>query len=280
MQTPSSTAYQHRPLSKILAPLPDVAGEPTPTPKGADGTPKKIEPDQVPEKYKDKSLAQVIDMHQNAEKELGRTRNEIGQYRGLVQDLSQLRRSPEQEPEKLEEIDVSGDELLESPVETIRRVVKQDLAAFAAKADERDLSTTVAVENDRLLRDHPDLNTVVGSEDFQEFAARTPGRQQDFNTAAQGEGLDQVRAARRLLEDYEDFNQAIAGKSQQTPVDKARKVATESGTGAAPPPAGNTDQIYEADVIKLIASDVAKYRSPSYQAELVKAIREGRFVKN
>jgi hypothetical protein len=37
--------------------------------------------------------------------------------------------------------------------------------------------------------------------------------------------------------------------------------------------------VYESDVLKLIQSDPEKYRSPTFQRELAKAIRENRYVK-
>lgn len=274
-----TSAFQHRPLSKILAPA--AGGDVAPTPAGAaanDSATTSVAP--VPDKYKDKTTAQVIEMHQNAEKELGRSRSEVGQYRGLVQDLSQLRRSEPVKPDEQEPLDVSGDDLLESPVDIIRKVVKQDLDALNVKAEERETANLVTLENQRLVTDFTDLDAIVGSEAFHEFANRTSGRREDFNTAAQGEGIAQVRAARRLLEDYQDFTEVTKPVTQtQQSVHAAKQVATESGTGIQPAP-DTGDKIYEADVIKLIASDPEKYRSPSFQKDLVAAIREGRFVKN
>ena len=93
-------------------------------------------------------------------------------------------------------------------------------------------------------------------------------------------GLAQVRAARRLLEDYNDFQEAVKPEEApaETPVERAKKVATESGGGSGP--ISSKAQVLESDVIALINSDPTKYRSPSYQKELLAAIKEGRFVKN
>jgi len=40
--------------------------------------------DSIPEKYRGKSPEEIIEMHVNAERELGRARNEVGHYRNLV----------------------------------------------------------------------------------------------------------------------------------------------------------------------------------------------------
>ena len=273
------TAYRHRPMSEILAPAPETK-EKVETSKGAAEPKTEDKEPTIPEKYKGKSTAQVIEMHQNAEQELGRVRNEVGTYRGLVQDLSALQRKPlDSETADQEPVDVSGDDLIAQPVETIRKVIKQDLDKLRTESAENALAVQLRTENQALVTEFGDIDAVVGTEDFRQFATRTSGRQEDFNVAATGTGLEQVRAARRLLEDYNDFNAALKAndKTPDSPTEAARKVATE-GSG----PSGSVsakEQILEFDVIELIISNQAKYRSPSYQKELLAAIKEGRYVK-
>ncbi len=274
------TAYRHKPMSEILAPAAEPEAQVlTPEQVRAEAA---VAEQALPDKYKDKTVAQVAEMHLNAEAELGRVRNENSTYRGLVQDLSSLQRTPtEPQPEVQEQIDVSGDDLIENPVDSVRKIVKQDLDAYQRKADNAVLEQQVKTEGLALLKDFGNIDAIVATEDFQKFAIRTPSRQADFNVAASGAGLDQVRAARRLLEDFQDFNAVTnptdADKPALTPVEVAKQVQTE-GTG----PAGSIStrpQIFEADVIKMINDNPAKYRSPSFQAELTSAIKENRFVK-
>jgi hypothetical protein len=234
----------------------------------------------LPEKYRGKTAEEIAEMHMNSEKRLGQIQNELGNMRGLVSDLAQVQRPVESQTEVQETIDVSGDDLISNPVETIRKVVQQDLNAVRAEQDELLRQRQVEQETQALLSEYGDVQTITSSQEFQEFATRTPSRQADLNTAAQGEGLDQVHAARRLLENWKDFQQSLApqnGDPAPTPVEQARAVANE-GTGASGKVVSK-DAVYEADVIALIQSDPAKYRSPSFQAELLAAIKEGRFVK-
>lgn len=292
-------AYQHRPLSSILAPTPAPKDEGSNTDQPRDpSTGQFVSPEpqqqevanELPEKYQGKTAAEIAEMHMNAEKELGRVRNEVGTYRGLVNDLTALQRKPT-EPQTVsqEKIDVSGDELLTDPAGAIDKVVTRRLSERDAADAARRADDEFTVEGQRLMADYPNLDTIVASREFQEFAARTPSRQRDFVTAAQGEGLEQVRAARRLLEDFNDFSsseQPAPSAEPSTPapaaapqpgVAEARAVANE---GAGPAGAVSTKPLmYEADVINLIHTDRAKYNSPSFQAELMEAIREGRYVK-
>lgn len=277
---PVQTAYQHRPLSKILAP----AAEPALETKSGDTPPvvpveKPVE-DTLPEKYQGKTVAQVAEMHLNAEKELGRVRNEVGTYRGLVSDLSALQRTaPASEPAE-QELEVSGDDLINDPVGTVRRIVKRDFDAQQVQAEESAATRQVEIEGAALLQSYPDLNATVASPEFRDFAIRTPTRQADFQTASTGEGVSQVRAARRLLEDFNDFQTQLSSTPSEpaaTPLEVAKQVTTEGGGPSGP--ISTKPQIYEADVIELINTNVEKYRSPSYQTDLIAAIKEGRFVK-
>jgi hypothetical protein len=272
-------------MSKILAPQadpasqkPENAGEPAPD----TGKPAPVPEDTLPEKYRGKTVEEVAEMHRNAEQELGRTRNELHSTRGLVKDLSQLNRTaPEAQPAPQVDVELSGDDLISDPVGSIRKVVQQETAQLKQETAEKNEQTRVHTEATALESEFGDVAAIVQSPEFREFAGRTVSRQMDMQTAANGEGLDQVRAARRLLEDFTDFQkQANPDKTPapKTPVEQAKAVATEGAGGGGP--ISSKPQVFESDVIALINSDPAKYRSPSFQAELMSAIKEGRFVKN
>lgn len=274
------TAYKGRSMSQILGHAAgDTSGAKTGEPAA---TPEEQKP-AIPEKYQGKTIEDVIEMHRNAESRLGSMANEVGSLRGLVSDLSSIQRPPvKSEPAEQETVDVSGDDVLADPVSAVRKIVKQDFDKLETKSRQREADELVRLENEALLSKWADVDAIVTSPEFIEFTQRTDSRKQDLETAARGEGIQQVRAARRLLEDFDDFNAAARPDVTQTPAQKAvtaaKKVATEgSHTGA---PISTKPSIHESDVIALIQSDPAKYRSPSYQRELLSAIKEGRFVKN
>lgn len=261
-------------MSKILAPAPD-ANAAAEQARVASTAPI-AQP--IPDKYIGKTVEDVIEMHRNAESALGRVNNEVGTLRGLVTDLSQLKRTAEAPVPVVEPMTVSGDDLLADPVAAVRSIVKPELDRLENER-RNDVQVSEAERGSQaLIRDFGDVGAIVSTEAFQTFASRTAGRQADYQTAASGSGLDQVRAARRLLEDFADFNSSTHPTKEPSNVDRARAVSTEGGhTGA---PISTKPQIFEADVIALIQSDPTRYRSPSYQTELLSAIREGRFVKN
>lgn len=275
----SNIAYRRRPLSEILAPAaePQAEGQ-TETRKESAPEPKQEQPD-LPDKYRGKSPQEIAEMHMNAEKRLGQLQNEVGQLRGLVTDLSTLQRKP-QESQTAEQVEVSRDEFLDDPKEAVNKVLSHELGKRDKQAEMAAAEAQLNAELSALTQNW-DVEAIVTTEEFQKFASRTPSRQQDLMTAANGEGLAQVRAARRLLEDYDDFiaekKSRESAEEKESPVQKAKRVATERGSSNAP--ISGKPKIYEADVIQLINDDPMKYRSPSFQKELLEAIKEGRFVK-
>lgn len=281
-----TTAITPRPMSEILVAQPEPVNKDakvSPAAPPTDTAPS--EPTTLPEKYTGKTVAEVADMHTNAEKELGRVRNELGVQRGLVQSLSQINREPPPAPAVApqDEVTITGDQLISDPVGSVQAIIQPALEAERKRNDSAAADTILGTEAKALETDFGDYSQTVASEAFQKFATRTPSRQRDFTVAATGSGLDQVRAARRLLEDFTDFQlQLNPPTTDEVPandlVAAARAVSTEAGQSTASISA--KPQIFESEVVALINSDPLRYRSPSYQTELALAIKEGRFVKN
>lgn len=279
------TAYQHRPLSTILAQPAGEKAEAQTSEQPRDEHGRFVAAEEpkdtpaLPEKYRGKSVEQVVEMHQNSEKRLGQLQNEVGQLRGLVQDLAQVQRAAPPATDVVKDVDLSSDELISDPVGAIKKVVQSVQAPTTEPEPAADPLDSLDLHNETqaLFQDYPDMEVILSDPAFSEYVNRTPSRLADQSLAADPDaGVDAVRAARRLLEGYKDIQSLTSAASQPDPVAAARKVANESGHERAVIP---KDVIYETDVIALIQSDPDKYRSPSFQAELTSAIREGRFIK-
>ncbi len=267
--------YRHKPLSQIIAGA--QAGERKAEPTTEAPQAEAGQNSELPPEYQGKTPEQLVEMVKASQAQIGRQANELGQLRGLVSDLAQVQRAPTpQAPEP--EIELSRDDFDADPVGTIRKVVQPELEKVQAETSASRQNTDVALANQQLYADHPDLEQVVGSQEFQEFAGRTISRQMDLQAASNGEGLDQVNAARRLVENFKDFQSQKAPSGQEKPDPVA---AAKAAANQGPAPAGRVSSdevIYESDVIKMITEDPAKYRSPSFQATLKKAIKNGNFV--
>lgn len=236
---------------------------------------------EVPEKYRGKSVDDVIDMHRNAERRLGELQNEVGSLRGLIRDLSVLQQpvatpeSPEQET-----LEITGDDLLRDPAGTVRKVVQHDSAKAEYKRNLDSQEAELSKAQASFMADFADAKEITASEEFQAFAARTPSRQADMQIAAFGTGMEQVRAARRLLEDYKDFQASTAKPAAPSAEEKALAAAKAASTEAGNANGGTRIEkeiLTQSEMVDLINKDPAKWRSPSTQAALIQAIKEGRY---
>lgn len=236
---------------------------------------------QLPEKYRGKTLEQLVEMHQATERELGSSRSAEGTWRSLVDDLITTKRSsdlakaePDDSPDP-----ITSDALLTDPQGVIDRAVQRQLNKALKPVTERVATTELDVARERFVADFPDFVEVASSEDFKAWVAKSQIRSEDALRAAKQD----LRAARRLMEDFRDARPskpetkvAVETKTEKpTGVEGARASATEGKSGGGD--VVHTGEIlYKTDVLKLINTDPDKYRSDAYQKKLRLAIKEKR----
>jgi len=257
---------------------PQEAITPAPAESAEASTPEATTPD----KYAGKTVEQVIEMHQNLEKEYGRQANEVGTYRELVSSLTDAKRATDLPNVDTTEtpVEVTSDDLFDNPGEAIASVVKSVLKDELTPLRDSQAKQEAASQLQVLFAEHPDAETIGNDPKFVEFVERTPSRIADAQSWVDSRDIN---AARRLLEDYKDFSgTAMTTGTPETPaasdanIEEARKSATESGRGGAGAEAGKKI-FYRDEVTALIRKNPEKYRSDRFQKELRSAIEEGRF---
>lgn len=278
-----SNAFSRRSMRDFLVPDAGQDGK-APTSEEPVEDSQEAAADDLPAKYKGKSVSEIVEMHRNAEKRLGEIQNELGVTRGLVSDLASIQRSqpaPSTEDQD-EQIELTSDDLLRDPVAGITKIVSAQTRQADLKRQEDVLASQVTAETNSLYSDYPDLESVISTPEFVEWAKRKPSRVADFQTAATAEGIEQVRAARRLLDNYSDLVDSTPSeepaKKKPTPVEKARQASNESGNTNQQVATGEV--FYQDEVVDLIRTNPGKWRSPTFQKEFKKAVAEGRYVSN
>ena len=114
---------------------------------------KSVEPasSELPEKYRGKSLDDIIRMHQEAEKLIGKQAQEVGEVRKLADELIKQNLGGKQQAVKEEEPEV---DFFENPQKAVQKTVEKHpdvLAARQAAAELRKMQT-----QQRLVQVHPD----------------------------------------------------------------------------------------------------------------------------
>ena len=219
--------------------------------------------EEIPEKYQGKSVADIVRMHQEAEKLLGRQSSEVGELRKVVDSYIQTQLSNEA-PETEEEIDFFDD-----PKEAVRRAV--DNHPKIKEAEQMSMQYRQADTVNKLTAEFPDFVQTVQDSGFQEWIKASKIRTQLYQQADQQFDYD---SAKELLSTWNERQQSV--KQTAEAEKKSRKDAVkEASTGNVRGTGETSKKIYRrSDIIKLMKTDPDRYQALS--DEIMTAYREGR----
>lgn len=221
------------------------------------------EPPKIPEKYSGKSLEDIVHMHQEAEKLIGRQAQEVGEVRRLADELLKQKISQNTQPVE-EEID-----FFENPKKAVQRAVDTHpdiLAAREAAVNMRAMQT-----QNMLTKKHPDFGDVVRDSEFVGWVNSSPMRKQMYALA---DSQFNYEAADELLS---TFKQLRGSKAQQSK-DAGTQMRQQNLKAAAVDTGGSgesSQKVYRrADLIRLRMTDPTRYEA--LEPEIMAAYASGR----
>jgi hypothetical protein len=180
--------------------------------------------DELPEKYRGKSLKDIIAMHQNAESELGRKNNEVGVIRKLADELIGVRATERQANQPAPRKPLTTDELLDDPENKILEVVREATERSVRAQEERVDRMEASLQVQAFERKYPGFQDTMQSQDFGSWLqGGSDYRKRLALRAADGD----FGAADELFGLYNEQTSSRAAQGNQPP---ARQ---ESGTAAA-----------------------------------------------
>jgi len=240
----------------------------TETPQEVEEQPQEPE---LPEKYRGKSVEDLVQMHQELEKFSGKQSTEVGELRKVVDDYIQTQLSTQQAPQQQQHYDDEDDvDFFVDPKSAVSRAIDNHPRIKEAQEYTQQAKKQAALA--QLRQQHPDMEAVLQDPKFAEWIKGSKIRTQLFVQADQMYDYD---AANELFTLWKDRNQVV---QQTVQAEKAaRKNAVKSAnTGNARGTAeGSRKKVYRrADIIKLMRTDPERYQSLS--DELLKAYAEGR----
>jgi hypothetical protein len=222
---------------------------------------------EVPEKYKGKTAEDIIKMHQEAEKLIGKQAQEVGEVRKLADELlkQSLASNKTQHIEPQEpEID-----FFEDPKKAIQKELSSHPDVIAAR--EAALQFKKMQIQQKLNSDHPDFTQVVQDPEFVNWVKSSPVR---MGLYAKADAEYDYDSANELLS---TFKQIKSVKAQETKV--AGEAARQTAMKAAGVDVGGTGEsskkVYRrADLIRLRMTDPARYEALA--DDIMRAYAEGR----
>ena len=227
-----------------------------------------IEPasDDIPDKYRGKQLSDIIKMHQEAEKLIGKQAQEVGEVRKLADELIKQNLAGKSQPIKEEEPEV---DFFENPQAAVRKTVDTHPDVLAARQAAQEFKK-MQIQS-KLAQEHPDFGQIVQDSDFVNWVKSSPVR---IGLYAKADGEYDYDSANELLTTYKQLKGI---KAKQT--NEAGETQRKSNLKAASVDVGGTGEsgkrVYRrADLIRLKMQDPARYDALS--DEIMSAYAEGR----
>jgi hypothetical protein len=220
----------------------------------------------IPDKYRGKELSDIIKMHQEAEKLIGKQAQEVGEVRKLADELIKQNLSSKQQPIQEEEPEV---DFFENPQAAVRKTVDNHPDVLAARQAGQEFKKMQIQQ--KLASEHPDFGQIVQDPDFANWVKSSPIR---IGLYAKADGEFDYDSANELLSTYKQLKGV---KAKQT--NEAGETQRKSNLKAATVDVGGSGEsgkrVYRrADLIRLKMTDPNRYDALS--EEIMQAYQEGR----
>ena len=220
---------------------------------------------ELPEKYRDKSLDEIVRMHQEAEKLIGKQAQEVGEVRKLAdelikQNLGSRQQTRQEEPEV---------DFFENPQKAVQKTIDNHPDVLAARQAGVDFKRMQIQQ--KLTQEHPDYSQIAQDQDFVNWVKSSPVR---LGLYAKADGEFDYDSANELLSTYKQLRGV---RSKQT--EQAGETARKQSMKAAQVDVGGTGEsskrVYRrADLIRLKMTEPDRYDALS--GEIMQAYADGR----
>jgi hypothetical protein len=222
----------------------------------------------VPEKYQNKSLQEVVQMHQEAEKLLGKQSSEVGELRKVVDDHIQTQLAQQQAPVQQQEEDDT--DFFVDPQAAVSRAIENHPKIKEANEVTQNYKKQTALS--QLQSKHPDMNTIVQDANFAEWIKSSKIRTQLFVQADQQYDYDAADELFSLWKERAAVAQQTVAVEKQARKQQVKSASTGNARGTGQ---GSRKKVYRrADIIKLMNTDPDRYAALS--EEIFQAYADGR----
>jgi len=228
------------------------------------------EEDDLPEKYRNKDVRDIVSMHQNAEKLLGKQATEVGELRKVVDDFIKAQTVTQQQntaPATEEEDDDL--DFFENPKAAVAKLLENHPSVKQSQEMTKRLAQQEALS--KLKSNHPDFKDIVQDSGFQEWVQKSKIRTQLLQRA---DAYD-FDSADELFTTWKE-RQSLVNDTVKNET-KARKQAVKSGSTGNVSGSGErpSRKIYRrADIVELMTKDPQRYQALA--SEIRQAYADGR----
>ena len=220
-----------------------------------------------PDRFSGKSHDELLEMVREQDRRIGQQGNELGNMRQTFEAMSRAQSVPAQpEPQPVEEADFFVD-----PQRAVDSRINNHPALRQAQEMAKQLQYAQSLAS--LKQRHPDLEQVVGSQEFEAWVKSSPARVRRFAMADQSGDIDE---ADDLISTFKQLTQTVnTAKAAEKQATKKAVRAAAVGGARSNPDAASSKRIYRrADIIALHQENEDRYMA--LQPEILLAYAEGR----
>lgn len=222
----------------------------------------------IPEKYRGKTMEDLVEMHQNAEKLLGKQSSEVGELRKVVDDFISAQLS-QQAPEKQQEENDDVDFFVE-PEKAISKAIENHPKIKEAEQYTNQYKRQTALS--QLQGKHPDMQEILKDDNFAAWVKASKIRTQLFVQADQQYDYDAADELFSLWKERSSVAQQTVEVEKQARKQQLKSANTGKARGSSEAP---RKKVYRrADIIKLMRDDPERYQMLA--DDIMKAYQEGR----
>ena len=222
----------------------------------------------IPEKYKGKTTEEIIKMHQEAEKLIGKQAQEVGEVRKLADEL--IKQNLNTTKATQERIDVEPEvDFFEDPQKAIKNTVDKHPDVLAARQAAQEFKKMQIQQ--KLAANHPDFTQIVQDPEFANWVKASNVR---MSLYAKADAEFDYDSADELLSTFKQLK-AVKTKQEETATQAARQQTLKAAAVDTGGTGESSKKIYRrADLIQLKLRDPDRYEQ--LQPEIMAAYAEGR----
>lgn len=228
------------------------------------------EEEDLPDKYRGKDVKDIIAMHQNAEKLLGKQSSEVGELRKVVDDFIQTQTVTQQQQAPAQTADDFDDlDFFENPKAAISKMLEN----HPSVKQSQQMAAQLAQQNivAKLKTNHPDYTQIVADQGFIDWVGNSKVRTSLLRKA---DAYD-YDSADELFSLWKE-RQSLVNDTVRTEA-KARKQSVKTASTGNVSSSGEPSRkkIYRrADIVELMTKDPQRYQALA--SEIRQAYSEGR----
>ena len=224
--------------------------------------------EELPEKYRNKSVKDIIAMHQEAERFIGKQGGEVGDLRKVVDDFIKTQTSNNL---KTQEVDSNDDDFFIDPKIAVNKAIENHPAI--KEAQQVTLANKQANIQNQLAKDFPDYKEVVGSPAFAEWINGSRVRTELYNRAQNNFDYDSAQELLSTWNERQGINKRV---TETAKLDRNLQLKAADVGGGNAQESVSKKKYRRSDIIKLMQTDPDTYEARSQ--EIMLAYREGRVI--